>query len=121
MNRKSALLWRLALYSLAVVLLLCIPCHVAESGSLCIIYHLTGYRCPMCGMTRAFSNAMHFDFSRAFSFNPLVILFFPLFWFLYLDDFAALVSLIRGRGYRSTLEKIWYRDMKKPRGDTARS
>lgn len=109
MNRKSALLCRLTLYSLAAFLFSAVPVRIVELGSLCVIYHLTGYRCPMCGMTRAFSNAMHFSFARAISFNPLILLIFPLFWFLFLDDIAALVSVIRGGTYRSVLERMWYR------------
>lgn len=109
MNRKAALLWRLLLYSLAAFLFSVIPTRIVELGSLCIIYHITGYRCPMCGMTRAFSNAMHFAFSRAISFNPLILLIFPLFWFLFLDDALSLISVMRGSGYSSVLERIWYR------------
>ena len=109
MNRKAALLWRLTLYSLAAFLFSVVPTRIVELGSLCIIYHITGYRCPMCGMTRAFSNAMHFAFSRAISFNPLILLIFPLFWFLFLDDALSLISVMRGRGYSSVLERVWYR------------
>ncbi len=121
MNRKSALLTRLTLYSLAAFLFSAIPTWIVELGSLCIIYHITGYKCLMCGMTRAFSNAMHFSFARAVSFNPLVLVIFPLFWFLFLDDFAALLSVMRNGTYHSLLERIWYRmDGKnravKPRG-----
>lgn len=109
MNRKAALLWRLLLYSLAAFLFSVIPTRIVELGSLCIIYHITGYRCPMCGMTRAFSNAMHFAFSRAISFNPLILLIFPLFWYLFIDDALSLISVMRGRGYSSVLERVWYR------------
>ena len=109
MNKKSALLCRLALYTLAAFLFSVIPTWVVELGSLCIIYHITGYQCPMCGMTRAFSNAMHFAFSRAVSFNPLILLIFPLFWFLFIDDSIMLVSVMRGGHYRSVLDRIWYR------------
>lgn len=109
MNRKSALLCRLTLYLLAAFLFSVVPTRIVELGSLCIIYHITGYQCPMCGMTRAFSNAMHFAFPRAVSFNPLILLIFPLFWFLFIDDAAALVSVMRGGRYRSVLERVWYR------------
>lgn len=109
MYRKSALLCRLTLYSLASFLFSVVPTWIVELGSLCLIYHITGYTCPMCGMTRAFSNAMHFAFSRAISFNPLILLIFPLFWFLFADDAAALISVMRGGRYHSVLERIWYR------------
>ncbi len=109
MNRKSALLCRLTLYSLAAFLFSVVPTRIAELGSICIIYHLTGYQCLMCGMTRAFSNAMHFAFSRAVSFNPLILVIFPAFWFLFADDLAALISVMRGGRYHSVLERVWYR------------
>lgn len=121
MNRKSALLTRLALYTLAAFLFSAVPSEIVELGSLCIIYHITGYKCPMCGMTRAFSNAMHFAFSRAISFNPLIIIIFPLFWFLFLDDIAALFSIIRGGKYHSHLERIWYYMDRKNRAAKPRS
>ena len=109
MNRKSALLSRLTLYSLAAFLFSAVPTSIVELGSICIIYHLTGYQCLMCGMTRAFSNAMHFAFSRAVSFNPLIVIIFPLFWFLFVDDIVAFISVIRGGHYYSILERIWFR------------
>lgn len=31
--------------------------------------------CPGCGMTRAFYNTLHMNFSKALSFNPSIILF----------------------------------------------
>lgn len=34
---------------------------------------------------------------------------FPLFWFLFADDAAALISVMRGGRYHSVLERIWYR------------
>ena len=115
MNRKAALLWRMTLYLFFVFLLLCIPPRFVEQGSLCIIYHLTGYRCPMCGMTRAFSNIMHFDILRGISFNYLSVILFPVCVFIVLDDARALISLLRGGKYHSLLERFWYREsVKKP-------
>ena len=38
-----------------------------------------------------------------------ILLIFPLFWFLFIDDAAALVSVMRGGRYRSVLERVWYR------------
>lgn len=37
---------------------------------LCPWYHLSGYPCPFCGMTRAFVAITHFDIQAAMDFNP---------------------------------------------------
>ncbi|MBE6936667.1 MAG: DUF2752 domain-containing protein [Ruminococcaceae bacterium] len=115
MNRTSALLSRLLVLTLGFFLLTILPTDLVERGSLCLIYHITGLRCPMCGMTRAFSNVLHGNFARAMDFNPLVVVMFPLLALQLLDDLAALLSLMRGGNYRSVLERIWYRIEKPPR------
>lgn len=37
----------------------------------CVVEELTGVPCPSCGMTRAWLNALHGRFARAFYFHPL--------------------------------------------------
>ena len=115
MNRSSALLSRLLVLTLGFWILTVLPVALVERGSLCLIYHITGLRCPMCGMTRAFSNVLHGDLSRAMTFNPLVAVVFPLLALQLLDDLAALCSLMRGGQYRSVLERIWMKIEKPPK------
>ena len=107
MNRTSALLTRILILTLGFWTLTLFPTELVERGSLCLIYRITGLRCPMCGMTRAFSNVLHGDLVRAMAYNPLVAVVFPLFALQLLDDLAALLSLMRGGRYRSVLERMW--------------
>lgn len=51
--------------------------HVVIKG--CPIYVLLGYKCPTCGMTRAYLFLLHGDWKNAFSEHPLFMLV-PLLW-----------------------------------------
>ena len=86
---------------------LLIPMDFIESRSFCLIYNLTGMRCPTCGTTRAFSNAMHLDFGRAISYNPIILVVFPFFWFLLADDVYTLLTISSRHVHYSLFEKIW--------------
>jgi hypothetical protein len=103
MDRRRALILRLALYSFVALAFSLIPTEFVERGSLCIIYHLTGHTCPMCGMTRAFSNVFHLNFARAYEFNPLVTAVFPICVYVFVDEFVALLR----RRHRSAVERLW--------------
>lgn len=46
---------------------------------LCFYRLLFGVRCPGCGMTHAFCAVLHGHFLQGFSFNPLVVVAFPVF------------------------------------------
>ena len=39
--------------------------------SVCLFKTITGKPCPFCGLTRAFSQALHGEFQKAFDFHPL--------------------------------------------------
>ena len=43
----------------------------------CPIYLLTGYQCPACGTQRALYHLLHFNFSKAFHFNPFLLISMP--------------------------------------------
>ena len=53
----------------------------------CMIYQLTGYQCPGCGITRMFLSLLEFDFKSAFNHNPFLFIVIPLnlFCILYLE------------------------------------
>ena len=77
--------------------------------SLCPIFHLTGFECPFCGMTRSFVSITHGRFSEALDYNigsPLIYAAFL--WMLY----ASVRDLIKGQ-YKDTpsapkwLYKAW--------------
>ena len=49
-----------------------------ELPGLCTFRRLAGIDCPGCGLTRSFICVAHGDLSRAWDFNPIGPLFFPL-------------------------------------------
>ncbi|MDR0832079.1 MAG: DUF2752 domain-containing protein [Bacillales bacterium] len=53
---------------------------------ICPIHILTGFNCPTCGLTRAFLYLIKFDLEKSLTYNPLVILFFPLIVFIVFED-----------------------------------
>lgn len=108
MKNKFAVL-RLIIYIAVFTAFALIPVSIAERGSLCIIYHLTGYKCAGCGSTRAFSNIMHFNISRAFEFNSFFTLcLFPIgMLFIINDIYSVICRLILKKDKTSFLEKMF--------------
>ncbi len=47
------------------------------SGYQCPIYSVFHIPCPTCGLTRAFVLFAHFDFNKAYTYNPSVFILFP--------------------------------------------
>ncbi len=47
--------------------------------STCVFYHVTGYPCVTCGMTRSVAALVRFDFERAMTYHPLVVVFVAVF------------------------------------------
>jgi hypothetical protein len=72
---------------------------LSDSESVCIHYHLLGFQCPLCGMTRAVHLFLHFHFLSAIQHNILV-LFLP-FYLL-----ADILSLILKYEWLCRLKKI---------------
>ena len=52
--------------------------------SMCLIRKVSGVRCPGCGMVRAISCVFHADFKKAFQYNRLVVVVFPLLCYIWL-------------------------------------
>ena len=100
---------RLSAYILIAATLLVIPLDVTERGSICLIYNLTGHKCITCGMTRAFANALRFNFTRAISFNPLICVFFPTYLIFFANDFYTYIKRLFGTDCLSLAEKLIYK------------
>lgn len=76
----------------------------------CPFYFLTGFFCPGCGALRAIHSLLHGHLSRAFGFNPLLILLSP--W-LALVWSGEVVAALTGKRARMNAPG-WLRWMKWP-------
>jgi|WetSurMetagenome_2_1015567.scaffolds.fasta_scaffold04144_6 hypothetical protein len=75
---KQGLIIKYALVFSTLLLLLFLPeKYLAGSGSVCVFKNLTGYECPLCGMTRAAYYFIRFQPLLSLSYNPLVV-FLPI-------------------------------------------
>ena len=64
-----------------------LPANYFDSGeSLCMSKLLLHRECFGCGITRAIQHAIHFDFTRAWHYNKLVVLVLPVFILLWLIE-----------------------------------
>jgi hypothetical protein len=61
---------------LSLIVMFFVPENYIIGGgpSLCLHKLLTGYPCPLCGLTKATWSLSHFQWLRAFSFNPVIYL-----------------------------------------------
>ena len=44
----------------------------------CLVYELTSFQCPGCGMTRMVLSLLKLDFKSAFSYNPFILVTSPI-------------------------------------------
>lgn len=71
------------------------PLASLEQGrSLCLIKNISGHNCPGCGITRAIAAILKGKFTVAFSYNPLIIVVFPLLAWVILRELANSVYTI---------------------------
>jgi len=103
--RPGNLLRTLAVSGVLALLRL-IPLEATESISLCLLYHLTGRKCPGCGMTRAFANLLRGNWERALDFNPLSPLMFALVLTLLIDELFSLLCSLRGKVRLTVIERL---------------
>ena len=74
MKRNFKLILRLArlcFYLAFFLAFIIIPTETFLDASICLTRNATGLLCPTCGVTRAFSSIMHFNFMDAYNFNPI--------------------------------------------------
>ncbi len=87
---KGALLiflGKVGIYILLPIALITIPTSWLERRrSICLIRNLFGIRCPGCGMVKAISSIFHGDLKRAFHYNKLVVIVFPLLCYTWLRN-----------------------------------
>lgn len=103
-RRRTRRVVLFALGLLAVGVLYLVAAQVTGRGIPCPVYHLTGYACPGCGMTRALQALVRLDLAAAFGYNLL--------WPLY-GAWAGWIAVVNIRDYirRGTLPglpgKLW--------------
>ena len=79
-----------------------------ENNQICFYVRNYNLLCPTCGVTRAFSSIMHFNYVDAFNFNPIFTTSFgPIFIFLFTEDlFNIIITLILKKERYSIMEYI---------------
>lgn len=70
---------------LAPIVLLFLPEDFFDKGeSVCLSVQLANIECYACGMTKAIMHIIHFDFTKAYEFNKLSFIVFPMLGILWL-------------------------------------
>jgi len=73
-----------------------LPANYFDTGeSLCMSKVLLQQECFGCGITRAIQHAIHFDFTRAWHFNKLVVLVLPVLILLWLNEIKKRLKKIK--------------------------
>ena len=77
-RQAAAALARLLAALAVAVVAIAVPARVIEAGPvLCLFRRFLGVQCWGCGMTRAFSHALHGQFAEAWRHNHLVVIVLP--------------------------------------------
>lgn len=92
-KKQYSIIFKVGIFILAPLLLILIPTTFFENGhSICIYKNILGFDCPSCGMTRAISCAFHLQIKKAFEYNKLVIIIFPLLSYLIIKHIVFLLK-----------------------------
>jgi len=90
MNRGFLVAGKVGMYLLLPLLLITIPTSWLEKRrSVCLFRNIFGIQCPGCGMVKAVSCITHGDLKRAFRYNKLAFIVFPLLCYTWLSSLAA--------------------------------
>lgn len=76
LNIKTTIVIGIFLILIAIVYFLFDPSE-ARFFPPCPISYITGLKCPGCGSQRALHSLLHLDVSKAFFFNPLLVMSLP--------------------------------------------
>lgn len=89
----------LALLLLIPVAMILLPVEWIDGPGVpvCIFRNLTGYECWGCGLTRAMVSVMHLELHRAWEFNPLIVVVFPLALWYWVVSMRRTVLRLRER------------------------
>jgi len=91
-KRKLKYFFYFCLFGISLVLLF-LPKDYFDTGqSMCVSVVLLNKQCYACGMTRAIQHLIHFDFLKAYYFNKISFIVFPLLVFMIVTDFIKFVK-----------------------------
>ena len=68
--------------------------HCTNIAIPCIIFKITGFKCPSCGVTRMLTALLYGNFLEAFLYNRLMFVLLPLFLFYF---FRFNISYIKNK------------------------
>lgn len=75
------------------IVLLVLPASFFDQGqSICLSVLLLQTKCPACGITKAVQHAIHFDFIKAWNYNPMVAIVLPLLVYLWFNEVLDLLK-----------------------------
>ena len=57
----------------------------------CIVYTITGFRCPGCGSQRVIHSLLHGDIRAAWGYNAFMVCILPVFIVYLLNDYTKLI------------------------------
>lgn len=83
---------RITLYILAFVYLLISEVKDEYSFIFCPSKKIFNFDCYLCGMTRAFISMFHLNIKTAILYNPLVIILYPMFVFISIQDTITIIK-----------------------------
>jgi len=63
---------------------------LVKQHTICIYKNITGRDCYGCGITRAVLSVLHFDFEKAFNYNRLIIIVFPLLIYIWIKTIISM-------------------------------
>lgn len=75
---------------------------------ICTFKRVFGLDCFTCGLTRAFMNFFRFNFTKAFNFNPLIVIVMPLFLFIVIDDVYSLIYYLKTKKFRPSFVGFYF-------------
>jgi hypothetical protein len=85
-----------ALLAVASVVLLILPSDFFDEGqSICLSVLLANKECYACGMTRGIQHLIHLEFSKAYEFNKLSFVAFPLLLFVLGTELKDLIKEVK--------------------------
>ena len=108
-ENKYFSLFRFYMYIIIYLFFITLPSNIIESRSFCLFFNLFSLNCLGCGLTRAFFNMFHLNIIKAVTYNPLILILFPLILIISLNDSYVILKRFILKGdfkTKSIFEKI---------------